>query len=521
MNDLFGKLGQFWKKRTAAQRVQILLAVVIVIVLVVSASVLSNKVEYVVLFSGMSEQETSTIYTKLKDMGVDVKPRGTQTLLVPAGQADDLRLTLNEEGLPETGYNYDIFNNFSSFGATEADKQVVLGFQLEQNIAQTLRRMEKVEDALVKVTLPKDSKFALSSDQTQPSLTSVMLTLKGSEALSADEADAIRDLVEKSVPQLKRENITITDSNMKVYRMDDPKGTGSVNQQIELQVKMQEILKEQVYNLLTPVFGPANISVAVNLTLDFDKKLSNSVKYDPPDDADNMGIIISMKEVSEQSGSPSGTSGSVGTDPNGSTPTYPTTTDYQGSYYKQSKELNAEVNETKEQIETAQGKIKTLAVSVILNGDQQLESVLPQIRSATANAIGVAEENISVLYMPFEYNNSLREEYTKMQENQQKVLADQQKRETITTAAIGGGVLLLVLVLFLLLRPKKKVVLAEPSVVVPEPVFEKQPEVEEEESPLEKVLKEEQMAALTQIQKMVEKNPESVAQLLRNWLFDQ
>ena len=46
--------------------------------------------------------------------------------------------------------------------------------------------------------------------------------------------------------------------------------------------------------------------------------------------------------------------------------------------------------------------------------------------------------------------------------------------------------------------------------------------VVDKENPLEKALNEEDtMSVLSQIQKMVEKNPESVAQLLRNWLFDK
>ena len=130
-----------------------------------------------------------------------------------------------------------------------------------------------------------------------------MVVLKSSsDMLSQSDVDAIRAVVTKAVPSLTEENISVVDQNMHSYgSASASSGVNQVDTQVNLQQKVASDLEQQIVNLLSPVFGPENLSASVNVTLNFDKTTTNSLTLTPPtNDAENMGIITSMKQTEER-----------------------------------------------------------------------------------------------------------------------------------------------------------------------------------------------------------------------------
>lgn len=511
--------------------VVVAVAVIAIIYLAVSAS---QQKEYEILYAGMNDEEAAEVYNLLTEQGRDFKMQGTGTILVPKGTKEDIKLSLLSEGYPQSGFNYDIFGGSSGLGATESDRQAYYQFQIEQNIAYMIKRMDKVDNATVMVQLPKTSQFAVSNKSSTPAQASVLLELKAGQSLTTSEAESIRDIVVMGVSTLQPEYVTIADSTMRVYRYTpgDGDGVDSVGSQMEMTRQMQALIQEQVYNLLAPVFGQENITVAANVVLDFDKKTTSSVTYAPPGDAENMGIIISMRQTAERVAAGDGAGGIAGFDSNGSSPYYiedPSQLD--NSYYAYSQELNAELDEVREQVEQARGQIQELSVSVMLDAEETWDDALEEVRTLIATAVGVEEENVSLMRTPFLVNAQLE---AMLAEQEQAAIAEQERLDnsvSLRYLLIGGAVVLVLLgiIIAISLAQRKKRKALEEEMERRQAEWEAQlaeveaNAVEEKERALREMVSlpdNEGSPALQELQKLADKDPQSIAQLLRNWLSD-
>ena len=217
-----------------------------------------------------------------------------------------------------------------------------------------------MEDAVVNINLTKESSFVLSKDN-QPASAAVMLKLKPGKTIDNKEVRAIAELVSKSVSGLKLEDVRIIDSKMTLYSIENDEEADNVGTQLELQRNVQQKLKDQVINLLSPVFGNSKVLAEVNVVLNFDKQTTESVVFAPP--VGDKGIAVSMKELSETIKNGAGTGNATGTDANGGATQYLASANEDAVYSKVSTETNMEINQTKTMIENAKGQIKDLSVS--------------------------------------------------------------------------------------------------------------------------------------------------------------
>lgn len=517
------KVKDTWKEMDKNRRIAIIAALAVVIAAIGLSIYFLTRKDYVVLYSGMDATEAGEIYNTLKDGGTDVSLRGSDTILVDAKKVDEIRLQLSAQGYPKSGLNYDIFEGASSFGTTDMEKQVYLKFQLEQNLSQTIKRLGKIQDATVMITLASESQFALSGQNSTPASASVVLDIAQGQSLSKDDAVAIRNLIAKSIPNLQNENITIVDSNMKMYTEEELDGTDINTEQLALQQQTKNNLEQQILNLLTPVFGQNRVSTSVNVVLNFDKRVTTSVTFEPPNEGEEQGLIVSLKELREVINGGEGADGAVGVDPNGGVTTYPTTEQGEdGTYYKTTREFNAEVNETKDQIEHARGKIEDLSISVILDGDEAAISndVLTQVSDLVSKGIGVEPENVSVARMAFRGNQEQAEAVAA----QNEMLQRQITMKYVTYIIIAAIVLLAlgaIGLIYFLKKKKEKQLQQQLEEELAQPEMPSGIDLLADEDISIDDLTAKDSETTEKIFKLVQNNPEAVAQLLRNWLDDE
>ena len=322
MSDLLGtikrQITEFFKKTSKLQKALMAIGAIVLVTAIVLVSILSSKVEYEVLYTGLDESEAGEIMTLLSEMGVDAQAQGTGTIVVPSANADETRMTLAAQGYPESGLNYDLFGNAATLGTTDLQMQTYLQYQLQENLRSTIMKLDRIEDCVVIINMPSESLFVLSSDESEATA-SVMVEVKHGEQLENEEVQAIANLVLKSVSGLKLENISIVDSSMNLYNATEPTEEEYTTTQYELTQLTQETLTQQVMSVLTPVFGEENVSAAVNVVLNFDKESVSSVQFETPqEDADN-GLAVSMEEIYEMTQSNTEAEGTAGTDSNGVT----------------------------------------------------------------------------------------------------------------------------------------------------------------------------------------------------------
>ncbi len=522
VKDNVNKIKGKWTEQTKSRKT-LILGVIIAGVLGLAFLIYSlTSTNYAVLFSGMEAAEAGEVMNYLNEQGVAAKIENDTTILVDSDVADSVRLDLSAQGYPKSGLNYDIFSQASSFGSTDMEKEVYLKFQIEQNIMQTISQLEKIDSATVMVNLAEDSQFALSAQGSTPASATVVLKTKAGQALSEEEANSVRNLVKTSVPNLEEDNITLVDSNMNMYETGDGlDGTsGATSTQLELKEETQNTLEEQIMQLLSPVFGQNNVTASVNVVLDFDSKVTSTVEFEPPIEGSEEGIIVSLMEMQEIIND-GDTADTVGVDANGgAAPTYPEGATGDEAYYSSTREFNAEVNETKTQIENAKGEIQELSVSVIIDGDEEVEAVLGDVEELVANGIGVDPDNISVARMNFQANDDIEAAVAE----QDEILARQQMMDIITAAIIGLAIAA-VLIIILVIAKKKRRAKFEAELI------EKQEEqkggidlLADEDISIDDISGGEETNGKklqSNITKLVENNPEAVAQLLRNWLDDE
>ncbi len=524
LTKLPSRILESFKKMSKSQKTRIIVLAVVIIVIIIAASVFLNQKNYTVLYSGMEPSEAGQVMSTLTEMGVDAKAEGTGTILVADDQADSVRMQLAAQGYPSTGIGYDIFQNAAGLGVTEMEKQVYYQFQLQENLRQTINKMNKVEDSIVNLDLGEDSSYVLS-DNKKPASASVMLTLKNGQKLDSGEVEAIAEMVSNSISGMQAEDVRIVDSQMNLYKAGGDTMEANVDSQMGLQTTVQKQLQDQVVNILRPVFGEKNVLAEVNVKLNFDDKKTESVAFAPPTEEGADGLIVSMKEQIERIGSEaegSEAAGSMpGLDSNGSTSEYLAELEGdESSYYNIAREANYELNQTKTQIEEAKGKIEDLSVSVVINSNDA-EDYTSEVAALVATAIGVSEDRITVQMLPF-LEASENEEMQSAMELQQEMLSSAQSAATMRLVIVAVTGLVVLLILFMIIRMFRR------SAVTPEGVEYLADEViipgampvqSDTEMNLDNLDSDDNKMSI--LEDYINKNPESVANLLRNWLNEE
>lgn len=530
----FTRLLDMWKKLNRNLRIVIVVVLLAVIGVGIYFASTSSEVEYSILYTGMEAEESAEVYSILQEMGVDFHMEGTGTVMVPSDKRDEIKLQLLNQGYPKTGLDYSIFEKATGLGATDSDRQVYLQYQTEQNLAYMIRQMDKIKDATVMVTLAKTSTYALTNNS-QPAQASVLLELEDGYTLTSAEAESIRASVVRAVAGLEPEYVTIADSSMHVYRYSgDASGIGdSVSDQVGMTKEMQTLIQEQVYNLLSPVFGPENVTVAANVVLNFDKQSMSSVTYSPPGDEENLGIIVSMRQTAARVNDGDAASGVPGFDSNGASPGYVTdVSQIDDSYYEYTQELNAEINEVREQVEKARGNITKLSVSVVIDADESWDEALESVRSLISNAVGVDASNISLMRTNFIVNDRLEQILAEQQESaqqQQEAAGEAVNFQYILIGLVLAAALVVVIILMAMGQKKRKRMYEEE-------IRRREAEWENQISELAALEEAETdpllgavgnlpdssgaSPALTELRNMAMKDPQGIAQLLRNWLSE-
>ena len=521
--DLFStvrkQIGEFFSKTSKGKLIRLgILAALFLVVVIVGLSLLSTA-SYSVLYSDMEAEDAGEIMDVLSSMGVDAQAQGTDTILVPSDKVDSLRMELSAQGYPKSGVNYDIFEKASGLGTTDMEKETYLQFQLQANLRSTILMLDGVKDAAVSINMADDSAFVVS-DEEKPATAAIMLEMEQGTKLTQSQVQAIGELVSKSVPGgLSLENIRIIDSQMNLYALTGDDTSQDVGSHFDLQTQTRDSLQEQIINLLTPVFGTGNVLTEVNVLLDFDKKTTEEVKFAPPIEGETEGIAVSVKDLAETIRNYSGTSGTTGVDSNGGASSYQATDSGSDAVYsKVSQETNLEVNQTKSMIESAQGQIKELSVAIILNSTLDLEDYSQNVKDLVAKAVGVDPANVTVERLPF-------------QDTEKTQVADAftQQQELLSSAQTGTLIRVIIIVLaavaivFLIIRALRSFRRTKRAAAAAE--AQGGAEFVVDDSGAAAVHLDPETASPTQLNKKeieeyIEKNAESVAQLLRNWLTD-
>ena len=213
-------------------------------------------------------------------MGVDVQlDPATGEILVPADEYHQSRISLAAQGLPE--FSVSDINNLDNLplGISRSVEGVRLRQVQESELAKSITEISSVKAARVHLALPEKSVFV--RDQTPPTA-SVFINLKNGRKLDKTQVLAITNLVSSSVPGMNPANVSIVDQfgNLLSNAPDDP-DQALADSQLEYRMRLENIYRNRVQSLVTPIVGSNNINAQVNLEIDFTRREVSQEIVDP------------------------------------------------------------------------------------------------------------------------------------------------------------------------------------------------------------------------------------------------
>ncbi|HXQ44574.1 MAG TPA: flagellar basal-body MS-ring/collar protein FliF [Acidimicrobiales bacterium] len=507
-------LKRFASEFTSGQKAVTIAATIAVVVGAFAFMSFSGKPNYTPLFTNLQSSDAANIASKLTSDKVPYQlSDGGSTILVPASDVDQERLSLAQAGLPAT----------STVGLSLLDKEGITSSNMTQQadylqalqgeLEQTIDSISNVTSSQVNIALPANQDFALSNDS--PTGASVLVTMRAGQSLTDSEVQAIVHLVGSSVPNLSSGSVTVADSNGNLLAgpgvAEGEGGNGSQTDSYDAGVQA----KVEAY--LAAALGQNNADVQVNATLSYDQ-VSTTTQSIAPGANGQPSPFCTQTSTSNQSYTgtgtpPGGTAGTItGTSGTGN-----------GTYTNTQNTQTCEPpsQETKT-VQQAPGTVVSQSVAVLVNSKAIPKGLsLTSLQTGVAAAAGINTtrgDQLAFSSMPFSTASA-------QQAAKAAAAGSAADKKQAMGALIKTGVVFLIIavVMFLLWRSAKKARLAPPTQVLGPSDL----------AALTRSLADEPTGQLTpamaqisntreagDVNRFIDSQPDDVATMLRTWLAD-
>jgi flagellar M-ring protein FliF len=476
---------------------------------------------YAPLFSNLAASDASAIVTELGTEGVPYQLQdGGATILVPQSQVASTRLALSGKGLPasnQTGY---ALLDQQGITTSEFQQQVTYQRAVEGELEKTLEAIHGVNTAVVHIAMPKDTVF---TDQQGKPTASVLLDLSPGTQMTAQQVQAVTNLVSSSIEGMTPNDVTVADSNGNVLSSAGTISAAVGDTRTELEQQKDEQLAGQAQALLNQILGPGHAMVSVQANLDLSQKTATSETYQynkgtPP--------ISQSTSTETYSGNGSAVGGVLGNTSNGTAGS----SGGNSTYKKTDTTSDNSVNKTTSTEQVAPGDIKRMTVSVVMDGTVAGNINLQQIQSLVGNAVGLDAtrgDAITVATMPF--SNAAAKQAAAEIAAARKAQQQAQMFSLIKTGGIGLGIALVVLLVWLRSRRQGGVEEEYEPLELSDDMLEELDRLRVQSTrevvdPIDREALEaeaaERQRVRGEIAQMVSERPDEVAAMLRGWLSE-
>jgi flagellar M-ring protein FliF len=497
--------------------------IVFLIAVFILTAINLSKTEYVPAFTDLQPSDAASIkgYLDGAKIPYEISPDG-KAISVPAAQAPSIKLDVESQGLNKGGsLGYASFEGNKTFGMSDNEFNVKLIVAMQGAIQQMFNQINGVSSSTVLITVPKETAFLVT--EKQDSTASVVLNLKNGYKFDQNQVDTMYNLVAKTVPNLKYENITISNQNSELMPYSKAGGVGTsassqIQQQFQVKNQFQGDLQKNILAMLSQIMGPNKVVVSVVSTLNFDQKSSLQNLVTPVNVQDTRGIEISSQRNTKSSTTEGAVSGGVPGTGNTDVPTYQGNNSAGGnSESEETNEiLNFEVNRIKNEIISSPFVVKDLSINVGIEPPikDDPNSLTPELRdtvqrslvsivsasladSGTTYTDEVLARKVTLFVSPFAPGN---------------IGATSASNNYLLYGGIGAAALILAGLGGYLMRRRKRNEIIEEE--IPEPVKVELPTIDMENTSPENQIR-------RQLESLAKKKPEDFVNLLRTWLVDE
>lgn len=234
------------------------------------------------VFPGMTDADRQSAMEALKEGGFSPQlNRQTGQLEVDASTYHEAKIYLASQGIPSEGSagGFEALSQSASITTSQFMEQANYAVAVEQELAKSILRISTVKHARVHLALPQQSVFV--RDRTPPKA-SVVITRYPGRHMDANQVNAIINLVASSVPYLNPTDVSVVDSLGNLLS-DTSQGNplGMTSAQSRHKQQLEDVYRNRIYQLLSPIYGENNVRAQVDLELDFTEVESTFETYDP------------------------------------------------------------------------------------------------------------------------------------------------------------------------------------------------------------------------------------------------
>jgi len=514
IQNIWNKVKEYWAEIDKAQKVRLYITGGLLIAAIVVALFFALKVNYVVLLDTQGDDAAlnEVIQALQQDSSVKYKVEGYK-VLVDEKHKRDVQVRFWSNGIGGDDVKFSDTLEQLTLTTTESTKEEIFKNHYKNELQAKLKKLDFVKNANVMYTKPEKSIWQdPNSDEDKGS---AYVHIDSNKTPDDSQVEGILKICSSALG-IPVENITVVDSSGNVLN----KNTGDfsldkVTSQEAMRIEIANYYENEFYKLFSgqQPSGFDSVRISVNPTLYFDKYSEESKQLGVPDGLDGTGALTDKEQLKESmTGGSSGAEPGVGSNP-GTVPSYQTGGDENSSYNKTELKEHYEWNITNTSLQKAIGQINkedSTATLVIWYGKTATDNALftaeyiQKLKELVMGVTGIPVSNINASVL----------------ENAPEVVPVKAVTDIIAeimdTYGFFALVVLLMIVLGIMAMPRRKQQQEEGAVaegvdlVIPQGDGEDMPEIEfEEQNEIKK-----------QIEKFVTEKPESVAQLLRNWLQD-
>jgi flagellar M-ring protein FliF len=354
---------------------------------------MASAPSYTTLMTGLDPAQTgkATAALDTKGIGYELQNNGT-ALAVDKGATAQARIALASAGISGSSGQpgYELLDR-QKLGTSNFQQQVNYQRALEGEIAKTVEQVDGVGGASVQLVLP-DREAQLFSDQSSPATAAVLLS--GGGALDPGSVRGIAQLVANSVPGLQADKVTITDGSGQLLwptgSGDGASDSGGLLAKQAAESRYDAQMASAIGAMLTRTLGADKAQVQVHADLNADEATREELTYG------RRGVALQSRSERETlRGGGAGAGGTAGAGAN--TPAYAQTgAGGNSNYRRDSADDVFGVDKTVTRTRVAPGAINAQQVSVLLDRSVPA-SAIPQIRAAVASAAGIDARRGDVL----------------------------------------------------------------------------------------------------------------------------
>ncbi len=258
------------------RQITLVVALSICLAIAVFVIILANEPDYRFLSKLPTEQLIQTM-DFLDANKVDYRQENN-TISVPSDEYQNVKLLLAREGLTnEPSQGEDVLMKDMGFGVSQRLERERLKYGREQRLAKTIEQLQSISRAKVLLAIPKENIFARR--EKNPSAT-VVVTMQRGRILSAEEVDAVVDIVASAVQGLSPNRVTVTDQNGRLLNSGSQDSISSRSRgEFEIEQKREQEYMDKIDSILIPVVGLGNYTAQVDVTMDFTHTEETARRY--------------------------------------------------------------------------------------------------------------------------------------------------------------------------------------------------------------------------------------------------